>query len=207
MRQVDVSRLLRRVAGWWCAAAVLAGLLLTGCTGSSGGPPGAGTPTATARGAGSPIPAASVCTRAEIRAAISQFFAAWNHRDAAALGRLFTADAAFALATKHQDSLHRAEYTTVGGLGARRLIAAFAERQWRLGEKLSYRHITVALNGGVAGDGGFATVVASFPDGTAQRMEESKFVYDCAARAFAHVVIVSAMAARHNARPWSWRMP
>jgi hypothetical protein len=75
------------------------------------------------------------------------------------------------------------------------MIAAFAQRQSRLGEKLSHRGISVALNGGEAADGGYATIVARFADGTVQPMEESKFVYDCARHAFAHVVISSAKAA------------
>lgn len=173
-------------------------LFLAGCTGSSGRPPAAGSPPATGAGVGSPTPAASVCTRAQITAAIGDFFAAWNHRDAAALGRLFTADGVLDMATKHQDTLHESEYTSTGGLGARRLIGAFAERQWRLGEKLSYRHITAAARATASwpeGDGGFATVVARFADGTVQPMAETKFVYDCASHAFAHVVMTSAKAA------------
>jgi hypothetical protein len=135
-----------------------------------------------------------VCKGTEIKAAISHFFGAWNHRNAAVLGRLFTADGVLDMATKHQDTLHRHVWTGEGGLGARRLIAAFAERQWRLGEKLSHRDIsTVARPNG--GDGGGAVVVARFADGSVQPMVETKFVYDCARQGFAHVVIISAKAA------------
>ena len=71
------------------------------------------------------------------------------------------------------------------------MIAAFAERQWRLGEVLAYRGIE-AINL----DGGDAVVVARFADGAVQPMEEAKFHYDCPSRAFFHVVIISAGAAR-----------
>lgn len=74
---------------------------------------------------------------------------------------------------------------------------AFAARQWTLGEKLSYRGISVITGGGSVGDGGYAGhVLATFTDGTRQPMTEAKFVYDCASHAFAHVVIVSAKAAQ-----------
>jgi len=158
-------------------------LSLAGCTGSSGQPSPAGSPVATERSAAVGTSAASVCTGPEAKTAISRFFDAWNHRNAAALGRLFTADGVLDMATKHQDTLHGHDWASVGGLGARRMIAAFAERQWRLGEKLSYR------------DGGGRDVVARFADGTVQPMEETKFIYDCARQGFAHVVIISAKAA------------
>jgi hypothetical protein len=162
-----------------CPALILS---LAGCTGGSGRPSPAASPPATERGAVPGTPAARVCTRPEDKTAISRFFADWNHRDAAALGRLFTADGLLDMATKHQDTLHKHMWASVGGLGARRLIAAFAERQWRLGEMLSYR-------------GGGTRTVARFADGTVQHMEETKFVYDCAGHVFAHVVIISAKAA------------
>lgn len=149
-----------------------------------------------ASSAASSTPAASACTRAKIKVAISHFFYTWNHRDAAALERLFTLDGVFEMATKHQNTFTGHTWASVGGPGARRMIAGFAERQWRLGEKLSYRGIGIDLNGGEAGDGGFANnVVASFADGTRQPMEEAKFIYDCASQAFVHVVITSAKAA------------
>jgi hypothetical protein len=71
-------------------------LSVTGCTGSSGQPSPAGGPGAAAGG---------VCTRAEVKAAISGFFQAWNRRDTAALGRLFTVDGVLDMATKDQDTL------------------------------------------------------------------------------------------------------
>jgi len=187
-----------------CGRAAVAGLVafpalmlsVAGCTGSSGQPSSAGSPRAAARGAASSTPAAGVCTRAEIKGAISRFFGAWNHRDAAALGRLFTVDGVLDMATKHQDTLAGGGWASVGGTSARLAVAAFAERQWRLGEKLSYRGMTIDLNGGEGGDGGFANkVLASFADGTVQPMSEAKFVYGCAGQAFVHVVIVSAKAA------------
>src|SRR5690242_14697169 len=95
-----------------------------GCTGSSGqhSPPGS-----PAAGASSAAPAASACPRAEIKTAISGFFDAWNHRDAAALKPLFTANGELNMATKHQDTLGGPpdSWTTAGGgPGARGQIAA-----------------------------------------------------------------------------------
>jgi hypothetical protein len=52
------------------------------------------------------------------------------------------------------------------------------------------------MNSGAYGQGGYAGHgVASFGDGTVQPMGYAKFIYGCAARAFLHVVIVSAKAA------------
>ncbi len=167
-------------------------LSVAGCTGSSGQPPPAGGPGTAAGSAAAGAPAASVCTRAEVKAAISGFFDAWNRRDAAALGRLFTVDAVLDMATKHQDTLTGQGWASASG---RAMIAAFAQRQWHLGEKLSYRGLTIGFDG-VAGNGGYAAnVLASFADGTVQPMTEAKFAYRCAGHAFAHVVIVSAKAA------------
>lgn len=116
-------------------------LLLVGCTGSSGQPSSAGTSAAT-EPAASATPAAGMCTRAEIKAAISRFFVVWNHRDAVALGWLFTADAVLEMATKHQDTLRRSEWTSVGGLGARPMIAAFCAAPMAAGgETVSSRHL------------------------------------------------------------------
>jgi hypothetical protein len=175
--------------------AVVAGLVavlalafsVIGCTGS------AGTRATTERGVASGRPAASVCTRAGIKAAIAHFFDAWNHRQAAALGRLFTVDGVLDMTTKHQ-GLQWHEWASVGGPGGRRLIADFAKRQWRLGEKLSNRGISAELGGEEGGDG-LADVMASFADGTVQPMAEAKFIYDCAGQGFAHVVIVAEKAA------------
>jgi len=50
-------------------------------------------------------------------------------------------------------------------------------------------------------------VVARFADLAVQPMVETKLVHDCAHHGFSHVVIISAMTARHLARPWSWRGP
>jgi hypothetical protein len=133
-----------------------------------------------------------VCTAVQIKAAIGDFFGDWNHRDAAALGRLFTADGDLDMATKDQDTLASGAWDSAGGgPGARGMIAAFAERQWRLGEVLAYRGIEAIDLGG-----GDAAVVARFADGAVQPMEEAKFHYDCPSQAFVHVVIISAGAAR-----------
>jgi hypothetical protein len=91
------------------------------------------------------------------------------------------------MAAKHQDTLAGQGWASAGG---REMIAAFAERQWRLGENLSYHGMTMFGDGGYVG-----SVVASFADGTMQPMAEAKFAYGCASHAFVHVVIVSAKAA------------
>ena len=168
---------------------------LAGCTGSSGRPSAAGSPAATGPSVASGVPEYMVCTRAEIHAAMSRFFDAWNHRDAAALARLFTTYGVLDMATKTQGA---GEWTTTGGPGAGRLIAAFAERQWRLGETLSYRSIWAAATTTAAGpeaDGGGATIVAKFADGEVQLITYDKFIYDCPAHAFSHVVMTAATAA------------
>ena len=68
------------------------------------------------------------------------------------------------MATKGQDTLASGAWDSAGGgPGARGMIAAFAERQWRLGEKLSYSGIEAIDLGG-----GDAAVVARFADGTVQ---------------------------------------
>jgi hypothetical protein len=96
------------------------------------------------------------------------------------------------MATKDQDTLASGAWDSAGGgPGARGMIAAFAGRQWRLGELLSYSGIEAIDLGG-----GDAAVVARFADGTVQPMEEAKFAYDCQSQAFFHVVIISAGAAR-----------
>jgi len=131
-------------------------------------------------------------TAAQIKAAIGDFFGDWNHRDPGALGRLFTAGGDLDMATKGQDTLASGAWDSAGGgPGARGMIAAFAERQWRLGEKLSYSGIEAIDLGG-----GDAAVVARFADGTVQPMKEAKFHYHCASQAFVHVVIISAEAAQ-----------
>ena len=170
-------------------------LSLAGCMGSSGHPSSAGSPAATERSVAAGVPEHRVCTRAEIHAAMTHFFDAWNHRGAAALERLFTTYGVLDMATKIQDA---GEWTTTGGPGAGRLIAAFAERQWRLGETLSYRSIWAAATTTAAGpeaDGGGATIVAKFADGTVQPITYDKFIYDCPAHAFSHVVMTAATAA------------
>ena len=165
---------------------------LAGCTGSSGSPHAAGSLVATQHGPAAATPTASVCTAAQIKAAIGDFFGDWNHRDPGALGRLFTAGGDLDMATKGQDTLASGAWDSAGGgPGARGMIAAFAERQWRLGEKLSYSGIEAIDLGG-----GDAAVVARFADGTVQPMNEAKFHYDCASQAFVHVVIISAEAAQ-----------
>jgi len=178
--------------------AAVAALSVAGCAGGSGRHSPAGSPAAGAESVAPGRPAASICSRAVIRAAIGGFFGAWNHRDLAALRRLFAPAGELDLTTKYQ---HAADGTDSwssagGGAGASGQIAAFGERQWRLGERLSYRGIRVVLNGGGHGHGGYAGhVVARFADGTVQPMGYAKFIYGCASRAFLHVVIISTKAA------------
>jgi len=177
--------------------AVLAALtsVAVGCTGPHGQ---AGSKVPSPGRVSSGPPAARSCGRAEVRTAVSDFFTAWNHREAPALGRLFAAAGELDLTTSRQHAENGTDSWTSagGGTGARGQIDAFAARQWRLGEKLSYRGIQVVLNGGDFGDGGYAGyVVARFSDGTVQPMGYAKFIYSCASRGFVHVVIVSPKAA------------
>ena len=44
-------------------------------------------------------------------------------------------------------------------------------------------------------DGGGATIVAKFADGEVQLITYDKFIYDCPAHAFSHVVMTAATAA------------
>ena len=105
--------------------AALAGLVifpalvlpLAGCTGSSGSPHAAGTPAAMQRGPAPVTPAAMVCTAAQIKVAIGDFFGDWNHRDAAALGRLFTASGDLDMATKDQDTVASGAWGSAQGYG------------------------------------------------------------------------------------------
>jgi hypothetical protein len=137
----------------------------------------------------------AACTRTEITAAVARFFGRWNQHDTAAFVQLFDANGVLDIATKHQDTL--AGHGAWSAAAGRTPSKAFAARQWTLGEKLSYRGISVITGGGSVGDGGYAGhVLATFTDGTRQPMTEAKFVYDCASHAFAHVVIVSAKAAQ-----------
>ncbi len=109
---VTRQRGLAAMAGLVAFPALL--LSVIGCTGSPG-QPSAGSPGAAAPSAASSAPAASVCTRAAVKAAISGFFDAWNHHDAAALGRLFTANGILDMAAKHQDTLHRHVWASASG--------------------------------------------------------------------------------------------
>jgi hypothetical protein len=47
-------------------------------------------------------------------AAIRSFLAAWNHRDPAALGRLFTVNGKLDMATKHQGTARDRVWARVG---------------------------------------------------------------------------------------------
>jgi hypothetical protein len=186
-----VSRRRAALAGLVVVLALVLVLPLASCTGSPGSLHAAAS-SAGPHGPASGTSAARVCTAVQIKAAIGDFFGDWNHRDAAALGRLFTADGDLDMATKDQDTLASGAWDSAGGgPGARGMIAAFAERQWRLGEVLAYRGIEAIDLGG-----GDAVVAARFADGAVQPMEEAKFHYDCPSQAFSHVVITSAGAAR-----------
>ena len=100
------------------------------------------------------------------------------------------------MATKHQDTLHDHAWSSAVGPAQ---VAAFAARQWLLGERLSHRGMTIYTSPYSAGHLGGAEaneVGARFADGTVQPIEEAKFNYDCATGAFTHVVITSAGSAR-----------
>ena len=171
-------------------------LCAAGCTSGPGKSSASGTGHTSGIG-GSPQTSSTACTRTQIAATIGRFFTAWNGRDAGALGRLFGGtDSLLDMATEHQDTLKDQAWTSSTG---RDEIVAFAQRQWRLGERLSLHRVSAVMNGGVAGNGGYADVTATFPGGLTQPMEEAKFIYDCSTRTFAHVVIISAVAARQAA--------
>jgi hypothetical protein len=92
-------------------------LPLAGCTGSSGSPRAAGSPVATQHGPAAATPTASVCTAAQVKAAIGDFFGDWNHRDPGALGRLFTAGGDLDMATKGQDTLASGAWDSAHSFG------------------------------------------------------------------------------------------
>ena len=182
----------RLLAGQRLAIAAMI-VAVAGCTAPSGRAAQAPAPAVTATTV-TPQPQALTCRPAKIKSAVRYFFAAWNHRDRAAFGRLFDPDGAFALAGQHQDTLSHGSnggYTEVGGRGA---ITALAQRQWALGERLSYHGMTIYV--GYGGGAEVNHVSASFPGPLTQPIEEAKFIYDCATGAFAHVVIISAGVAR-----------
>lgn len=162
---------------------------VVGCTGGTGRPRPMGTSTPTSQSA---VSAPSPCTRVEIKAGIGRFFDAWNMHDPAAVARLCTIDGVLDMATKHQDTLTGQGWVSAEG---RRMIAAFAERQWRRGETLSYRSVTIVFSRGALEGGLVNGVVARFADGAVQPMDEAKLAYDCTDHAFHHVVITSAKAA------------
>lgn len=160
-----------------------------GCTGGSGRPVQVGGSRPVSQSA---TAAASRCTRADVKRAIDHFFGLWNERDSAAFGRLFSLDGVLQMATKHQDSQSDQQWTTANGP---RAITAFAKRQWRLGETLTHRGVTIVFNRATASGGYVIGVRARFADGAVQPMNEAKLVYDCASNDLVHVVITSAKAA------------
>ncbi len=131
-------------------------LSAAGCT-SSPKPSTASSPAGQST-AGPRLPSPAACTRTEIRAAIVRFFERWNRHDQAAFGRLFDAHGDLDMATKHQNTLAGPGHGWVSS-GGRAAIAAFAVRQWRLGERLSYRGISVTAATG----GGTAAWAATLP--------------------------------------------
>jgi len=161
----------------------------TGCTSASGPPPG---PAATSARPVIQAPAARLCQKPQIRSAIQRFFVAWNRRDRRSFGQLFLGQGELDMATKHQDTLHHHAWSSSEGPGQ---VAAFAARQWHLGEMLSYDGMTIytgPAGPGYLGGAEVNEVAARFADGTSQPIEEAKFNYNCATGAFTHVVIISA---------------
>jgi hypothetical protein len=142
------------------------------------------------------VPAAARCTKRQISSAVQKFFAAWNHRQQAAFGRMFPGQGELDMATEHQDTLHRGAWSSAVGPAQ---IAAFAARQWLLGEVLSHDGMTVYTSANAPvylGGAEVNEVSARFAGGAVQPIEEAKFNYNCAAQAFTHVVITSAGVAR-----------
>jgi len=174
------------------AAAVLAVAWVaasTGCT-SPGGPPPV--PAATSAGPVIQAPAVRPCEKRQIRAAVLRFFAAWNRHDQRSFGQLFQGQGELDMATKHQDTLHHHAWSSAVGPSQ---VAAFAARQWRLGEVLSHHGMTIytgPAGPGYLGGAELNGASARFADGTRQPIEEAKFNYNCATGAFTHVVIISA---------------
>lgn len=142
------------------------------------------------------VPAAAPCVRQQIRLAVGKFFAAWDRHERAAFGRLFPGQGELDMATAHQDTLHHRVWSSAVGPAE---VAAFAARQWLLGEVLSHDGMTVytgPYGPGYLGGAEVNDVSARFAGGAVQPIEEAKFNYNCAARAFTHVVIISAGVAR-----------
>ena len=172
--------------------------LIAGCTSpaarsaSPAAPSASPAPSAKATGQGTPVLAARPCRKPQLRRAVRRFFTTWDHRDHAAFGRLFGPDGVLDMATKRQDTRHTQAWTDSAGRAA---IVAFAIRQWHLGEVLAYKSMTIYINGYGLGGAEANQVTARFADGSTQPIEEAKFNYACAARAFTHVVIISAGAA------------
>jgi ketosteroid isomerase-like protein len=133
----------------------------------------------------------SDCIASNLTPAVKRFFDAWNARDRAALGQVFTSDATLDMSLKGQHgraASPTSRYTT--GLG-RDAIVALAARQWSEGGRMSHGNVEAFEDGGYVKD-----VVARFQDGTQQRMSEAKFAYDCRRQAFSHVVMIADGAAQ-----------
>jgi hypothetical protein len=181
---------LRRERTSWVTAGMAAAWLVTGtaCT-SATGPPSTPAPTSARRTAAAQTP--RPCGKQQIRSATDGFFADWNDHERRSFGQLFRNHGELDMATKHQDTLHDSTWTSAVGPAQ---IAAFAARQWRLGERLSDHGMTIYTGSAVAVYRGGAEVnaTARFADGSIQPIEEAKFNYNCSAGTFTHVVIISA---------------
>jgi hypothetical protein len=182
------------VSGRKCGRLVAAGLAAAwiagsaGCTSVNGAPHGQA---ATSVGPVSRRPAVQPCGKRQIRSAVERFFAAWNHRERRSFGQLFRGHGELDMATKHQDTLHHHAWSSAVGPGQ---VTAFATRQWLLGEVLSHDGMTIyrgPFGPGYLGGAEVNVAAARFADGTMQPIEEAKFNYNCAAGAFAYVVIIS----------------
>lgn len=155
--------------------AVVAGVILAGRQSSSTRVPLATQP-----------PTARTCTGTDITAAVRAFVVAWNSHDPGQLAASLTPTAELDMSEKGQRAMPPAVgggFTATQGITH---VVRFAERQWKLGEQLTYDRARPFLNGANA-----VGMVARFSDNKRQQMSEAKFAYDCSQAGFSHIVIVA----------------
>jgi hypothetical protein len=133
----------------------------------------------------SPSPAPT-CTGGAAAVALRDFVSAWNRRDAGAFAAALTPTTELDMSTGAQRALPPAVHGGFTSSQGIQPILRFASAQWRKGESLSYAQ-TRLFPGGVNA----VHLIATFGDGSRQRMSEGKFVYDCAQAGFTHIVIAS----------------
>lgn len=143
-------------------------------------------PTTANPSAFSPSPAPA-CSGGEAATALRGFVSAWNRQDAGAFAALLTPATELDMSARRQRARPpavRGGFTSSQGIPP---ILRFVRAQWRSGESLSYEG-SRSFAGGVAA----IRLLGTFRDGSRQRMDVGKFVYDCAQAGFTHIVIVSA---------------